>query len=44
MSDQKYRLVTRADFDGVVSGTLLLELDMIDEIVLLSLKRFRTAF
>lgn len=33
MTDQKYRLVTRADFDGVVSGTLLLELDMIDEIV-----------
>lgn len=33
MSSQKHRLVTRADFDGVVSGTLLLELDMIDEIV-----------
>ncbi|WP_417788687.1 exopolyphosphatase [Terasakiella pusilla] len=33
MTDEKYRLVTRADFDGVVSGTLLLELDMIDEIV-----------
>lgn len=33
MSDQKYRLVTRADFDGVVSGTLLLELDMVDDIV-----------
>ncbi len=33
MSDQKYRLVTRADFDGVVSGTLLLELEMIDDIV-----------
>ncbi|NVK19441.1 MAG: exopolyphosphatase [Methylocystaceae bacterium] len=33
MSDKKYRLVTRADFDGVVSGTLLLELDMVDEIV-----------
>lgn len=33
MSEQKYRLVTRADFDGVVSGTLLLELDMIDDIV-----------
>lgn len=32
MTDQKYRLVTRADFDGVVSGTLLLELGMIDEI------------
>jgi len=33
MSTPKYRLVTRADFDGVVSGTLLLELDMVDEIV-----------
>ncbi|NVJ92310.1 MAG: exopolyphosphatase [Methylocystaceae bacterium] len=33
MTDQKYRLVTRADFDGVVSGTLLLELEMVDEIV-----------
>ena len=32
MTDKKYRLVTRADFDGVVSGTLLLELDMIDDI------------
>jgi len=33
MTDQKYRLVTRADFDGIVSGTLLLELEMIDDIV-----------
>ncbi len=33
MTDQKYRLVTRADFDGVVSGTLLLELGMLDDIV-----------
>jgi len=33
MSDQKYRLITRADFDGVVSGGLLLELGMIEEIV-----------
>ncbi|GGF64951.1 exopolyphosphatase [Terasakiella brassicae] len=33
MTDQKYRLVTRADFDGVVSGTLLLELGMVDDIV-----------
>lgn len=28
----KYRLVTRADFDGVVSGVLLRELDVIDEV------------
>jgi len=31
--DKKYRLVTRADFDGVVCGTLLNELDMIDDVV-----------
>lgn len=33
MSEKKYRLVTRGDFDGVVSGALLLELEMIDDIV-----------
>lgn len=34
MSEQKYRLVTRADFDGVVAGGLLIERDMIsDEVV-----------
>ena len=33
MSDKKYRLVTRADFDGVVAGGLLIELDMISEVV-----------
>ena len=33
MSDNKYRLITRADFDGVVSGGLLIELDIIDDIV-----------
>lgn len=33
MSDKKYRLITRADFDGVVSGGLLLEMQMIDEIL-----------
>ena len=33
MTEKKYRLVTRADFDGVVSGTLLLELGMIEDIV-----------
>jgi len=31
MPDKKYRLVTRADFDGVVCGTLLKELGMIDD-------------
>ena len=33
MSVKKYRLVTRADFDGVVSGGLLYELNMIDQVV-----------
>ncbi len=33
MAEQKYRLITRADFDGVVCGALFNELDMIDDIV-----------
>ncbi len=33
MSDKKFRLVTRSDFDGVVCGTLLLELDIIDRVL-----------
>ncbi|MBM3582107.1 MAG: exopolyphosphatase [Alphaproteobacteria bacterium] len=33
MSDQKFRLITRADFDGVVCGSLFQELDMIDDVV-----------
>lgn len=32
MSAQKYRLVTRSDFDGLVCAVLLNELDLIDEI------------
>jgi nanoRNase/pAp phosphatase (c-di-AMP/oligoRNAs hydrolase) len=32
MSTDKYRLVTRSDFDGLVCGMLLRELKMIDEI------------
>ncbi|WP_301100772.1 exopolyphosphatase [Propionivibrio sp.] len=32
MNHGKYRLVTRSDFDGLVSAVLLTELDMIDEI------------
>ncbi len=32
MAEEKYRLVTRDDFDGVVCGTLLSELEIIDEI------------
>lgn len=31
MAEAKYRLVTRADFDGVVCGTLLKELGLIDD-------------
>ena len=33
MSKQKYRLVTRSDFDGLVCAVLLSELDMIDDIL-----------
>lgn len=33
MSDKKYRLVTRADFDGVVAGGLLIELGIVGEVV-----------
>ena len=33
MSEQKYRLVTRSDFDGLVCAVLLEELDMIDDIL-----------
>lgn len=32
MSQEKYRLVTRSDFDGLVCAVLLNELDLIDEI------------
>lgn len=32
MSQQKYRLVTRSDFDGLVCAVLLKELDLIDDI------------
>ncbi len=32
MSHPKYRLVTRSDFDGLVCGMLLREIDLIDEI------------
>ncbi len=32
MADDKYRLVTRSDFDGLVSALLLKELDLIDNI------------
>ncbi len=32
MSEEKYRLVTRSDFDGLVCAVLLKELDMVDEI------------
>ncbi|HEY9102005.1 exopolyphosphatase [Chitinimonas sp.] len=33
MSKQKYRLITRSDFDGLVCAVLLKELDMIDDIL-----------
>ena len=34
MSEKKYRLVTRSDMDGLVCGTLLKYLNIIDEIAL----------
>ena len=33
MAEQKYRLITRDDFDGIVSGVLFNELEMIDDIL-----------
>lgn len=33
MTESKYRLVTRADFDGIVCGSLLMDLDLIDEVL-----------
>jgi len=33
MADKKHRLITRADFDGVVSGGLLIEKGLVNEIV-----------
>ena len=33
MSDQKYKLVTRSDMDGLVSAILLKQLDMIEDIL-----------
>lgn len=33
MSDKKYRLVTRSDFDGLVCAVVLKELDLIDDIL-----------
>ena len=32
MSQSKFRLVTRSDFDGLVCAVLLKELDLIDDI------------
>jgi oligoribonuclease NrnB/cAMP/cGMP phosphodiesterase (DHH superfamily) len=32
MSDKKYRLVTRSDFDGLACAILLNELNLIDDI------------
>ena len=32
MSDQKFRLVTRSDFDGLVCAVLLKDLGIIDDI------------
>ena len=32
MVDDRFRLVTRSDFDGLVCAVLLKELDLIDEV------------
>ena len=39
MSEQKFRLVARADFDGVVAGGLLIERDMINDEILFAKPR-----
>ena len=33
MSESKFRLITRSDFDGLVCAVLLKELDLIDDIL-----------
>lgn len=33
MADNKYRLVTRSDFDGVVCGSLLMELGLVEDVL-----------
>mgnify|MGYP004213581735 CR=1 FL=1 len=33
MSQQKFRLITRSDFDGLVCAVLLREMDMIEEVL-----------
>lgn len=33
MADEKYRLITRADFDGIVSAALLMEHGLVNEVV-----------
>lgn len=33
MTDQKFRLITRSDFDGLVCAVLLKDLDLIDDIL-----------
>ncbi|RED48537.1 exopolyphosphatase [Aestuariispira insulae] len=33
MSDKKFRLITRTDFDGIICGTLFQERDMVDEVI-----------
>ena len=43
MAHEKYRLVTRSDFDGLVCAVLLNELDLIDDIKFVTPKTCRTA-
>ena len=41
MADDKYKFITRADFDGVVCGGLLIEKDMIGEIAFAEPKKMQ---
>ena len=43
MSPNKFRLVTRSDFDGLVCAVLLNELDLIDDIKFVTPRTCRTA-
>ena len=42
MSNNKYRLVTRSDFDGLVCAVLLKDLDLIDDILFVHPKDMQT--
>lgn len=43
MAERKYRLITRADFDGVVCGALFKEMEMISEVIFVHPKEMQDA-